>query len=200
LSFIQLASPQDRLTAAPAGGFEAKKRRDGAASRKKAEPERGVKLCTAAHSAVGLAGESPVVGIDCLFMRPEEVVRWLREGKSMARPAWKRASGSGLAPSYSPALDCKHPRCAAEMRQFLFAVLGEQCCRSQSPASVTETQSLKDQSPVYSVAQMPYVRIEPCVLFSQDLRPRTHGLRGRPPFADPRGPQWSAVQTTLWAP
>jgi hypothetical protein len=27
---------------------------------------RDVKLCTAAHNAVGLAGESPVVGIDCL--------------------------------------------------------------------------------------------------------------------------------------
>ena len=26
----------------------------------------GVKLCSAAHNAVGLAGESPVVGIDCL--------------------------------------------------------------------------------------------------------------------------------------
>jgi hypothetical protein len=53
-------------------------------------------------------------------------------------------SGSGLAPSCSPALVCKHPRCAAEMRQFLFAFLGEQRCRSQSRASVTETQSLKD--------------------------------------------------------
>jgi hypothetical protein len=27
---------------------------------------RGVKPCSAAHNAVGLAGESPVVGIDCL--------------------------------------------------------------------------------------------------------------------------------------
>jgi hypothetical protein len=26
-----------------------------------------------------------------LFVRADEVIRWLREGKSMARPAWKRA-------------------------------------------------------------------------------------------------------------
>jgi Uma2 family endonuclease len=26
-----------------------------------------------------------------LFVRPDEIIRWLREGKSMTRPAWKRA-------------------------------------------------------------------------------------------------------------
>ena len=58
----------------------------------------------------------------------------------------------------------------------------------------------KHRPPVCSVAQMSSVRIEPCVPFSQDLRPQTYGLRELPPFADPRGPQWSAVQMTLWAP
>ena len=85
-----------------------------------------------------------------LFVRPEEVVRWLREGTSMARPAWKRA-----------------------VREWARAeLLARVVCKST----------------------------EPCVLFSQDLRPQTHGLRGPPPFPDPRGPQWSAVRTTLRAP
>ena len=41
---------------------------DADAARDSLEPGRlrGVKPCSAAHNAVGLAGESPVVGIDCL--------------------------------------------------------------------------------------------------------------------------------------